>query len=180
MLPGPVQVTRPNKHAWLHGFHVDFAGFGESGGAPRQAQMPVRKIANINAVAEYVSTLSYVNPRTVGYLAVCASAQYVLAAITGGGAISSFVSVAGWFQAGKDAGQHVPQPVDHPHAIGDQVRPMPGQDRKIADQVGVSIDDRQVLAQARGRLVEGATIHGWKAALGALAVDRESSTWRSQ
>jgi hypothetical protein len=33
----------------------------------------------------------------VGYLAVCASAQYALAAIAGGAPITSFVSVAGWY-----------------------------------------------------------------------------------
>ncbi|WP_163508178.1 alpha/beta hydrolase [Fodinicola acaciae] len=78
-------------------FTFDFAGFGESAGEPRQAEMPTRKIADIKAVAAYVSTLSFVHPRKVGHLAVCASAQYGLAAIAAGAPISSFVSVAGWF-----------------------------------------------------------------------------------
>jgi fermentation-respiration switch protein FrsA (DUF1100 family) len=78
-------------------FTFDFAGFGESGGQPRQAEIPTRKIADIQAVAAYVSTLSFVQPTKIGYLAVCASAQYALAAIATGAAIASFVSVAGWF-----------------------------------------------------------------------------------
>jgi hypothetical protein len=44
-----------------------------------------------------VSSLSYVEPGGVGYLAVCASAQYALAAIAGGAPIRSFASVAGWY-----------------------------------------------------------------------------------
>lgn len=75
----------------------DFAGFGQSGGDLRQAELPTRKIADITAAARYASTLSYAQPGRVGYLAVCASAQYALAAIAGGAPISSYVSVAGWF-----------------------------------------------------------------------------------
>ncbi|GAA1715050.1 alpha/beta hydrolase [Fodinicola feengrottensis] len=78
-------------------FTFDFAGFGESGGGPRQAELPARKIADIKAAAEHVSTLSFVHPRQVGYLAICASAQYALAAIAAGAPISAFASVAGWF-----------------------------------------------------------------------------------
>jgi fermentation-respiration switch protein FrsA (DUF1100 family) len=78
-------------------FTYDFSGFGESAGGLRQAELPARKTADIKAVAEHVSTLSFVYPRQVGYLAICASAQYALAAIAAGAPISSFVSVAGWF-----------------------------------------------------------------------------------
>lgn len=78
-------------------FTFDFAGYGESGGSPRQAEIPARKIADITSAAEYVSGLSYVNPGGPGYLAVCASAQYALAAIAQGAPIASFASVAGWY-----------------------------------------------------------------------------------
>jgi uncharacterized protein len=78
-------------------FTFDFAGFGESGGSPRQAEIPARKVADITEAAKYVSCLSYVKPGAVGYLAVCASAQYALAAIAGGARIASFASVAGWY-----------------------------------------------------------------------------------
>jgi len=73
----------------------DFAGFGRSGGAPRQLEMPVRKIADIIAAVEFAHTLTFT--KTVGHLAVCASAQYTAAAIARGARIQSFVSVAGWF-----------------------------------------------------------------------------------
>jgi len=78
-------------------FIFDFTGFGESRGEPRQAEIPSRKIADIHAAAAFLSTLSFVKPGAVGHLAICASAQYTLAAIAGGAPISSFVSVAGWF-----------------------------------------------------------------------------------
>ncbi len=77
-------------------FTFDFSGFGESGGEPRQLEVPQRKVADITAAARFVSSLSFVRPG-VGYLGVCASAQYALAAIAGGAPIASFVSVAGWF-----------------------------------------------------------------------------------
>jgi uncharacterized protein len=75
----------------------DFAGFGQSGGDPRQAEIPARKIADIAAAARQVSSMSFVRPGPVGYLAICASAQYALAAIAGGAPIASFASVAGWY-----------------------------------------------------------------------------------
>lgn len=78
-------------------FTFDFTGFGESGGGARQAEIPARKIADITAAANYVRNLSFVEPGKLGYLAVCASAQYALAAIAAGAPITSFASVAGWF-----------------------------------------------------------------------------------
>jgi fermentation-respiration switch protein FrsA (DUF1100 family) len=78
-------------------FIFDFAGFGQSQGAPRQAEIPARKIGDIMAAAEFVSTLSFVDPDAVCHLAICASAQYALAALARGAPIRSFVSVAGWY-----------------------------------------------------------------------------------
>jgi uncharacterized protein len=78
-------------------FTFDFTGFGGSGGAPRQAEIPARKIGNIISVANQVATLSFIRPGAVGYLAVCASAQYALAALAQGAPIDSYASVAGWF-----------------------------------------------------------------------------------
>jgi fermentation-respiration switch protein FrsA (DUF1100 family) len=75
----------------------DFTGFGGSGGSPRQAEIPARKITGIVSVANQVSRLSFVRPGGVGYLAVCASAQYALAALAQGAPIASYASVAGWF-----------------------------------------------------------------------------------
>jgi hypothetical protein len=78
-------------------FVFDFAGFGESGGDPRQAEIPARKIADLCAAADFFSTLSFINGQRIGHVAVCASAQYVPHAIADGARIAAFASVAGWY-----------------------------------------------------------------------------------
>jgi uncharacterized protein len=78
-------------------FVFDFTGFGESQGEPRQAELPARKIADIGAAAAFLGTLAFVDPRRIGGVAICASAQYALAALAQGVPIRSFASVAGWF-----------------------------------------------------------------------------------
>jgi dienelactone hydrolase len=75
----------------------DFTGFGESAGAPRLAEMPARKIADIGAAVQFMRTLAFVDAERIGCLAVCASAQYTLRALADGVPIQSFASVAGWF-----------------------------------------------------------------------------------
>src|SRR5262245_11593850 len=81
----------------LTAFTFDFSGFGESAGAPRQLELPSRKIADIVAAADSLSSMSFVAGGAVGHLGVCASAQYALAAIARGARIRSFASVAGWY-----------------------------------------------------------------------------------
>jgi len=78
-------------------FTFDFSGFGRSAGEPRQAEIPDRKIADLVAAADFVSTLSFVDPGRLAHLAICASAQYGLAAIARGSRVTHFVSVAGWY-----------------------------------------------------------------------------------
>src|SRR4030095_7261257 len=78
-------------------FTFDFTGFGQSGGAPRQLELPARKIADIAAAADFLSTMSFVTEGGVGHVGICASAQYALAAIARGARIRSFVSGAGWY-----------------------------------------------------------------------------------
>jgi dienelactone hydrolase len=75
----------------------DFSGFGTSGGEPRQAEIPERKIGDLCAATAFVSTLSFVEPGQVGLVAICASAQYAQHAIARGAPIRAFASVAGWF-----------------------------------------------------------------------------------
>src|SRR5262245_46871077 len=43
-------------------FVFDFTGFGESGGQPCKAEIPTRKIADPCAAADFLSTLSFVEP----------------------------------------------------------------------------------------------------------------------
>ncbi len=78
-------------------FTFDFTGFGESQGEPRQVEIPDRKVADLIAAADFLSTLSCVEPDTLTYLAVCATAQYGPHALARGLRVTRFVSIAGWF-----------------------------------------------------------------------------------
>ncbi len=75
----------------------DFGGFGQSAGEPRQAEIPHRKIGDLCAAADFVRTLSGIDQQHVVHLAICASAQYGLAALARGSRIDRFISVAGWY-----------------------------------------------------------------------------------
>lgn len=76
-------------------FTFDFAGWGASGGALRHWELPTQKTRDIAAAVDFVSSLSLAGPN-IGYLAVCASAQYALRAAAGSARIASLVTVAGW------------------------------------------------------------------------------------
>jgi fermentation-respiration switch protein FrsA (DUF1100 family) len=78
-------------------FTFDFTGFGESAGDPRQAEIPDRKIADLIAAADFLSTLAMVDSDALAHVGVCASAQYGVAAMARGSRVKRFVSVAGWF-----------------------------------------------------------------------------------
>jgi fermentation-respiration switch protein FrsA (DUF1100 family) len=75
----------------------DFTGFGKSAGEPRQAEIPERKIADLLVAADFMSSLSIVDPGNLTHLAICASAQYGLAALARGSRVTRFASVAGWY-----------------------------------------------------------------------------------
>ncbi len=75
----------------------DPAGFGASGGEPRQTELPSRKVADLAAVVDFVRTLSLVDADRIGVVAICASAPYALTAVSRGLPVATFASVAGWF-----------------------------------------------------------------------------------
>jgi fermentation-respiration switch protein FrsA (DUF1100 family) len=91
----PLVYARRLADADITTFIFDFAGFGESDGAPRQCEMPARKIVDIASAADFVRTMSFVGK--VGHLAICASAQYTLAALARGASIDAYACVAGWY-----------------------------------------------------------------------------------
>lgn len=75
----------------------DFAGFGASGGAPAQTELPVRKMADLAAVVDAARSMSWIDADRLGVVAVCASAQYALGALARGLPVGAFAAVAGWF-----------------------------------------------------------------------------------
>jgi len=80
----------------LTAFTFDFSGWGASGGVLRHWELPTQKARDIAAAVDFVSSLTFAGPK-VGYLAVCASAQYALRAAAASARIASLVTVAGWF-----------------------------------------------------------------------------------
>jgi fermentation-respiration switch protein FrsA (DUF1100 family) len=78
-------------------FVFDFAGWGESDGAPRHLEVPIRKVRDMANAVRYVASQSFVDPERIAYVAVCATAQYVLRSIAEGLPVRSFVSIAGWY-----------------------------------------------------------------------------------
>ena len=76
-------------------FTFDFSGWGESGGELRNWELPNQKARDITNAVDFVSSLSFSRPK-IGYLAVCASAQYALRAAANSARIASLVTVAGW------------------------------------------------------------------------------------
>jgi uncharacterized protein len=75
----------------------DFTGFGASGGEGRQIEMPLRKMHDIVTATHFLSSLACVRGGDIGYVAICASAMYVAAAVELGAPIGSIASIAGWF-----------------------------------------------------------------------------------
>lgn len=101
----PLVYARRLAELGYTAFVFDFAGFGESAGEPRQAEIPARKIADIRAAADFLATLSMVDAERIAHVAICASAQYAQHAIARGARIAAFASVAGWYHdAGSVAG----------------------------------------------------------------------------
>jgi hypothetical protein len=93
----PTTYARRLAAAGYTALVFDFAGFGQSGGEPRQAEMPTRKIGDLAAAVDFLRTLGLVEPERIGAVAVCASAQYTLHALARGVPLRSFASVAGWY-----------------------------------------------------------------------------------
>jgi len=96
----------------------DFTGFGQSQGVPRQAEIPQRKIDDLVAAANVASTLSCVEPDSLTHVAICASAQYGLAALAQGSRVRRFVSIAGWYH--------------DPVSVAPFYGGMPGLDKRVA------------------------------------------------
>ncbi|RKN36723.1 alpha/beta fold hydrolase [Streptomyces hoynatensis] len=74
----------------------DFRGFGESGGAPRDLESPVRKIADLRSAIDFLATHPAVAPGRVGELGICAGAGYAVVNAAGDGRVRSLGLVAPW------------------------------------------------------------------------------------
>jgi uncharacterized protein len=123
-------------------FTFDFTGFGESRGEPRQLELPDRKIKDMIAAVNFLSTCAFVQPEGVGYLAICASSQYALWAIARGAPIAAFASVAGWHHDAKTVAGFYGGP--------EGVRQRIGRAREAFDHYSKTGDVRMVPAYREG------------------------------
>lgn len=74
----------------------DFRGFGESGGAVRNFEDPLLKIQDIRNAATYLESLDFVDTERLAGLGICASAGYMVDAVSQDARFKSLVLVAPW------------------------------------------------------------------------------------
>lgn len=82
-----------------HGFVTlafDFAGFGQSQGAPREVEDPQRKAADIHAAVGFLANLDGVDADRIGGLGVCASSGYQAINATSDDRVKALGFVAPW------------------------------------------------------------------------------------
>ncbi|GAA2752389.1 alpha/beta hydrolase [Kitasatospora cinereorecta] len=74
----------------------DFAGFGESGGLPRQLESPARKIRDIRDAVTFLAGHDGVDPARIGALGICASSGYTAVNAAEDPRVRSLALVAPW------------------------------------------------------------------------------------
>jgi uncharacterized protein len=79
----------------------DFAGFGESGGHPRQLESPTRKVRDIHSAVTLLAGHELVDHRRIGALGVCAGSGYTAVNTADDPRVRSMALIAPWLH---DAG----------------------------------------------------------------------------
>lgn len=74
----------------------DFRYFGESGGTPRQWENPEAKITDIQHAMDFMAALSIIKADEIGGLGICASAGYMVGAVTTDNRFKTIALVAPW------------------------------------------------------------------------------------
>lgn len=94
----PTTYAREFVRRGTAAFVFDFRGFGESGGAARNAEHPGRKAEDIAAAARWLATRPEVDRSRLSGFAMCASTGYMANAIKAGAPLRSFAATALWVQ----------------------------------------------------------------------------------
>ena len=82
-------------------FTFDFRGWGKSGDLPqnvRFVESPAAKTSDIRAAFDFVATLPEVDPARINGLGICASAGYMVDAVSGNDRVQRIGLVAPWLQ----------------------------------------------------------------------------------
>ncbi|MDJ0626791.1 MAG: dienelactone hydrolase family protein [Rhodobacter sp.] len=82
-------------------FTFDFRGWGKSGDLPQNARFvesPEAKTSDIRAAFDFVATLPEVDATRINGLGICASAGYMIDAVSGNGLVQKVGLVAPWLQ----------------------------------------------------------------------------------
>ncbi|MEL6680960.1 MAG: alpha/beta hydrolase, partial [Pseudomonadota bacterium] len=82
-------------------FTFDFRGWGKSGdlpGAVRFVESPAEKTSDLRAAFAYVATLPQVDAGQISGLGICASAGYMIDAVSGNDLVQRVGLVAPWLQ----------------------------------------------------------------------------------
>lgn len=82
-------------------FTFDFRGWGKSGSLPdniRYKEDPAAKTSDIRAAFKYVASLPEVDTNNINGLGICASAGYMIDAVSGNPLVNSIGLVAPWLQ----------------------------------------------------------------------------------
>ncbi|GAA3701196.1 alpha/beta hydrolase [Nonomuraea antimicrobica] len=74
----------------------DFTGFGESGGAPRDVESPVRKVRDIHNALTFLADHPAVDGDRLGALGICAAAMYMADNTAHDPRVKSLALVAPW------------------------------------------------------------------------------------
>ncbi|MEM7168628.1 MAG: alpha/beta hydrolase [Pseudomonadota bacterium] len=97
----PANYAREMAERGFAAFTFDFRGWGKSGDLPnhvRFVESPEAKTSDIKAAFEFVATLSEVDAEHINGLGICASAGYMVDAVSGNPLVDRLGLVAPWLQ----------------------------------------------------------------------------------
>ncbi len=97
----PANYAREMAERGFAAFTFDFRGWGKSGDLPNQARFvesPEAKTSDIKAAIEFIATLPEVDAEHINGLGICASAGYMVDAVSGNPLVQRLGLVAPWLQ----------------------------------------------------------------------------------
>lgn len=97
----PANYAREMAERGFAAFTFDFRGWGKSGDLPNKARFvesPEAKTLDIKAAFEFVATLPEVDAARINGLGICASAGYMVDAVSGNPLVQRLGLVAPWLQ----------------------------------------------------------------------------------